>query len=279
MKRLISFVAAALAHVALADPAVPPPPTIIINYGSYQTQGQIVPAGSPAPQVIGPVATAEPPAAQKAHFDHFALPENEPEGLSLGGTFGILDVKGGSTTAMAGGLARLRFFKFLSLEAEGALGLNKVTGADSGPAKPHSVSVQAMAQITFHSILFDLTPKAGAGYTDLKQGRYKYSGHHLTLGSEVSFGVLKVMGEIRIGNRMTALGADPDRTIYYNVDPDIVDTWYYPGYGTSTYTYVPEYNEGRLGAAFQVGERSRVGFTYSSNPAASHAGGYLQLGL
>jgi hypothetical protein len=289
MKRLLSL-AAAMACPVLAfgeTGPVPPPPTIIINYGSYQVQGQITPLQSPAPPAPSgaPVVAvnAAPASSVSAASASATAPENEPEGLSLGFTLGYLLPKDGPAAPTLGFSPRARFLRFLSLEGEGFAALSKTKDSAGTTYQPLAVSAQVVAQLTFRSALFELTPRFGAGYTVLNQGDWKYSGPHITLGAEVGLGMLKLSGEIRGGGGdMTAKpGAQEARLGFGTMVPD--DDYYYPNYeyypDYRVYNPTRSYAEGRLAADLQVSEVSRFGLSFTSNYAAQHMGIHFQFGL
>jgi hypothetical protein len=271
---LIGLLLYAGAAEAEAPTPLPPPPTIIINYGTYQGSGQptVQAAPSPASAAVASVATAHESALTQ---------ENELEGLSLAILLGVqsADRENASMLPSVGIAPKLRFLRFLSLEGEAFVSNGKSLSGTS----PFSFSGQAVAQLTFHSVLFDFTPKIGAGFTTTKAGKAEYSGSHIMLGAEVGIGRMRFTGEVRGGDRLKSSNT---KTIDYSVALSCIDDC--SGYGyPSSYTYyssyssyyLPKYEEARLGAAYQLGERSKMGVQYNASPVSSQLALFYQFGL
>ncbi len=272
MKHLIALSAALIVLTVRAEnpstATFPPPPTIIINYGSYQTQGQVTPVPvvplTAVPLAEPPtVAPATVPSTTLAALEPSVLSENEPEGFTLGLLAGVLKTENGTATPSLGVAPNLRLLRFFSLEAEAVVGL-----ATNGE-KPFALSGQAVAQLTFHSVIFDLTPRIGLGYTARRTGEWNYSGTHLTLGAELGIGRLRFNAEIRAGS-------NKERSTVLRQTSSKYCTVLCAGDSPSYYRYgfdeaeSHSYQEGRLGFAYQIGEKSRAGFLYSASPNSTH---------
>jgi hypothetical protein len=191
-----SLLMAFFALKAAADPvspAVPPPPTILFNYGTYHSAG-----ASPA---VAPPASPAPSASVETEAAPRPLKENEPVGFTLGLLAGVFQPSDGKPTPTLGLAANYRCLRFLSLEGEALLG----KGGSRGTL-PHSANAQAVAQVTFHSVLFDFTPRFGIGYTSMATAGWRYSGSHLMLGGELGLGDFRLSAEVRgpVESRSTA---------------------------------------------------------------------------